>query len=88
MKATKEVRVRYVPVDVAHRLESLAKQGGYKSLQTFLLATLTELSLEELQLDAQEKFIRILGDLGKTIENNTEALSKVDELYEIILETS
>ena len=85
MKATNVIFIRNVPKDVAHRLDTQAKQGGFKSRQTYLLAKLTELSLEELQLVTEQRYQWLLKEMRKLVENNTEALGKVEELYEIIL---
>lgn len=84
-RATKTLYIRDVPTDVAHRLDTQAKQGGFKSRQTFLLAKLTELSLEELQLVTEQRYQWILKEMRKLVEHNTSALTKVEELYEIIL---
>ena len=85
--ATTDIKIRNVPTDVLHRLDTQAKNGSFKSRQEYLLTQLTELSLGELRLEIEQQWTQLFKEMRRTLENNTEALHKVDELYEIILET-
>ena len=83
MKAQEDILIRKIPKDVLQRLDVKAKQANFKSRQTYLLEILTQLSLDELRLDAEDKYNYLLEELKDILIINTEL---IQTHYEILNE--
>jgi metal-responsive CopG/Arc/MetJ family transcriptional regulator len=85
MQITERVEVKQVPKDAVERLNRLAKQAGYKSRSAFLKDKLLEISLDQLELEASEKYSNLIYNLERTIIDNSKVMSECRDVMDEML---
>ena len=85
MKATRDIVIRKIDKDVLARLETIAKKTGFKSREQFIRETLSQISLEDVQLEADIKFHNLMQEMLQILKNNTDIVDMNNELMECIL---
>ena len=86
MRSKENIIIRKIPKSVLQRLDEKSEQAGFRSRQEYLLEILTQLSLEELQLETENRYRNLLEELKEVLKINTEIIQNNTEMLAEMLE--
>lgn len=82
-----ELKVRGLDEEVLNRLSVQAKAKGYATREQFLREVLTQLSLEEFQLESDRKYHDFLNRILDCLTQNDQTLQRSCDLLERFYES-
>lgn len=82
-----ELKVRGLDEEVLNRLSFQAKAKGYATREQFLREVLTQLSLEEFQLESDRKYHDFLNRILDCLTQNDQTLQRSCDLLERFYES-
>ena len=77
-----ELKVRGLDEDVLNRLSALAKSKGYTTREHFLREVLIQLSLDDFQLESDQKYHDFLNRILECLIENDQTIQKSQQLLE------
>lgn len=69
-----EIKIRYLKTDIVNKIDSLAKQEGYKSRNDFLYKKIEDIAFENEKVQLEKDYLNIMSLLTEAIENHTNTL--------------
>lgn len=82
-----EIKVRGLEEEVVDRLTTQAKGKGYKTREEFLREVLIQLSLDEFQLESDQKYYDFLNRILDCLTQNDQTLQRSCDLLERFYES-
>lgn len=78
-----EIKVRYLKEDIVNKIDSLAKQEGYKSRNEFLAKKIEDIAFENEKNQLEKEYLNTMSLLTNVIENHTKVLGSFIDQFVI-----
>ncbi|WP_195238720.1 hypothetical protein [Romboutsia sp. 1001285H_161024_C4] len=78
-----EIKVRYLKEDIVNKIDSLAKQEGYKSRNEFLAKKIEDIAFQNEKNQLEKEYLNVMNLLTEVIKNHTNILSSFMDQFVI-----
>lgn len=78
-----EIKVRYLKTDIVKKIDSLAKQEGYKSRNDFLAKKIEDIAFEGEKVQLEKDYLDVMNLLTEVIKNHTSILGSFMDQFVI-----
>lgn len=78
-----EIKVRYLKTDIVKKIDSLAKQEGYKSRNDFLAQKIEDIAFEGEKVQLEKDYLNVMNLLTEVIKNHTSILGSFMDQFVI-----
>ena len=78
-----EIKIRYLKEDIINKIDSLAKQEGYKSRNEFLAKKIEDIAFQNEKNQLEKEYLNIMNLLTEVIKNHTNILGSFMDQFVI-----